>query len=141
MLSTIINIENVSKKKLELLKDFEFNWSLKANENTHIFCAEVLDNVEGLVEFERLQSEFFNFMHLIEVSPKYRGTTVAGELLAFVGLDSLNSGFDGFVVFESKSLTYNYYIEKYGAKPIYGRRLHFDFEATKNLIKTYLEVK
>lgn len=139
MLSKIIDLKDIEREKLDLLKNFEFNWSLKANENTNIFCSIVSGDLAGLVEFERVKEDLFNFMHLIEVSHKYRGTTIAGELLAFVGLDSLNNGFDGFVVFESKSVTYNYYIEKYGAKPVYGRRLHFDTIATKKLIKTYLE--
>ncbi|MCL2558968.1 MAG: hypothetical protein FWE07_00655 [Turicibacter sp.] len=65
--------------------------------------------------------------------------TIAGELLAFIGKDALESGFDGFVVFESKSLLYEYYSEKYGAKPARHRRLYFDTAATKRLIRIYLD--
>ena len=137
MLSTIIEVKEV--KILRNLAGFEFNWSLRTNDQTYIYWAKVTDEIAGLVEFERMQKELFNFMHLIEVSKAYRGTTVAGELLAFVGHDSLQNGFDGFVVFESKSVTYEYYIEKYGAKPLIGRRLHFDTTATLKLIQTYLE--
>ena len=138
MLSIISEVTNEITEKD--LKPFEFNWEMKSSEGSVIYGATVSEKLAGLVEFERLADYLYNFMFLIEVAPEFRGTTVAGELLAFIGKDSLENGFNGFVVFESKSLLYEYYIDKYGAKPLMDRRLHFDEEATKRLIRVYLEV-
>ena len=138
MLSTIIEITDEIKEKD--LQEFEFNWKMTSSDESVIYAAIVQDHIAGLVEFERLTSQLYNFMYLIEVTPDFRGTSIAGELLAFIGKDSLENGFDGFVVFESKSLLYEYYIDKYGAKPLRGRRLYFDEDATKRLIRIYLEV-
>ena len=137
MLSTITDVTDKIKEKD--LKEFEFNWKMKSSDENIIYAATVQDDIAGLVEFERKASDLHNFMYLIEVTPSYRGTTTAGELLAFIGKDSLENGFDGFVVFESKSLLYEYYIYKYGAKPVRGRRLYFDEAATRRLIRIYLE--
>ena len=138
MLSTILEIEDISV--LQGLTDFEFNWWISSEQNSVVFSAQIKKQIIGLVEFARYKKDLFNFMHLIEVIPYYRGSTVAGELLAWVGLDSLKNGFDGFVVFESKTVLHQYYMRKYGAKPIFNKRLFFDTQATLNLIKTYLEV-
>jgi len=126
------NVKNLS------LDAFEFDWTRKSSIASVIFGARVEQEVVGMVEFERMSHLTYNFMHLIEVVPTYRGTTVAGELLAFVGQDAISQGFDGFVVFESKSVYYEYYIQNYGAKPLRGRRLHFDREATEKLIRRFL---
>jgi hypothetical protein len=43
-----------------------------------------------------------------------------------------------FVLFEPKTALYEYYIKKYGAKPLTGRKLVFDTAATKELIRRFL---
>ena len=137
MLSTITD---VTYKINELnLQAFEFNWKMKSSDESVVYAATMQKELAGLVEFDRNTRDLHNFMYLIEIVPEFRGTTLAGELLAFIGKDSLENGFDGFVVFESKSLLYEYYIDKYGAKPLKGRKLYFDEEATKRLIRIYLE--
>ena len=138
MLSTIADVTN-KVHQLDLCT-FEFDWTRKSSDESVTYAANVQNDVAGLIEFDRNTRDLHNFMYLIEVAPMFRGTTVAGELLAFIGKDSLENGFDGFVVFESKSLLYEYYIDKYGAKPIKNRRLYFDEAATRRLIKIYLEV-
>lgn len=136
MLSQILDIND--RHTLRALKDFQFDWSKKSNPTSIVFSAQVDNEIVGLIEFFRDKKENYNFLDLIEVVPPYRGSTVAGELLASVGYDSLEQGFDGFVVFESKTVIYSYYIKKYGAIPSKGRKLYFDTEATLKLIKTYL---
>ncbi|MDR0501208.1 MAG: hypothetical protein LBG97_08235 [Coriobacteriales bacterium] len=131
-------VEQKDVSILHGITGYEFDWSLRSSAASVTVSNEIDGVIAGLVEFERMPREMFDFMHLIEVHPDYRGTDVAGQLLAFVGQDSLNNGFDGFVVWESKTLLYEYYIVKYGAKPLVGRRLHFDTAATKQLIKRYL---
>lgn len=138
MLSTIAEVTHrIDSLNLE---GFEFDWTRKSSKNSLIYSATACEELAGLVEFEPLTDLKYNFMYLIEVTAEYRGTSVAGELLAFIGKNSIEQGFDGFVVFESKSVYYEYYIQKYGAKPLIGRRLHFDKEATKRLIRRYLEL-
>ena len=121
------------------LNEFEFDWTLRSSNKCAVYAANVEQKLVGLVEFEHRMDDLHNHLYLIEVIPQYRGTNVAGELLAFVGQDSLKQGFDGFVVLESKTVYYKYYIEKYGERPIGGRRLLFDEETTKRLIRIYLE--
>jgi GNAT superfamily N-acetyltransferase len=120
------------------LVGFEFDWTARSNEQT-VTVARVEDaKIIGLIEYERLPHDLFDFLHLIEVAPEHRGTEVAGKLLAYVGRDAFTQGFEGFVVLEPKTLLYQYYIEKYGAKPLPGRRLHFDTQASQALIERYL---
>jgi len=59
--------------------------------------------------------------------------------LAYVAKDSLVAGFEGFVVFDSKTLLIDHYVEKYGAKILFGNRLYFDTKASKALINKYLK--
>lgn len=136
MLSTIEKIDN--RNLVKNLSGFELNWDIPSNQRALLFSALVNNDIVGLVEFSQEHTELFNYMYFIEVREDFRGSTIAGELLAWVGLDSLNQGLDGFVVFESKSRYYAYYIQKYGAKPINFKRLFFDTAATKKLIETYL---
>jgi hypothetical protein len=128
------NLSGLSKR------GFVFNWQKKSSPMART-AAVIFDGlIEGLVEYERRAADKLNYMYLIEVSDASKGTGIAGMLLAYVGKDSIEQGFDGFVLFESKTVLYEYYQDKYGAKPIDGRRLYFDTEATQKLIHTYLEV-
>jgi hypothetical protein len=84
------------------------------------------------------------YVSIIESAPHNVGKTkiyegVAGTLFAYVAQKSFEAGFDGFVLFESKTNLYQYYQEKYGALPTRDRWLHFDTKASIKLIETYLE--
>jgi len=133
-------ISDADKAELTDLAQFgyQFDWTAKSSPKT-VTVADVVDgDIAGLVEYERQPENLCNYMWLIELADAHKGTGVAGKLLAYVGRDSLEAGFDGFVVFETKTALFNYYQDKYGAKPIGNRRLFFDEEATHNLINTYL---
>ena len=117
---------------------FVFNWTQNSSVKSITVAKIVNGDIAGLVEFERQPENLCNYMWLIEVSDVYKGTGVAGSLLAYVGRDAIQAGFDGFVVFETKTALYDYYRNKYGAKPIDGRKLFFDATATKALIEKYL---
>jgi hypothetical protein len=120
------------------LDDYIFDWANRSADGT-IVVGNIHDgNIAGLVEFERQKENLANFMWLIEVANDYKGTSVAGELLAYVGRDSLEQGFDGFFFLESKTSLYQFYQVKYGAKPSHARYLYFDTEATNKLIDKYL---
>ena len=120
------------------LDGYVFDWSKRSNEGTFVVGDISEGNIAGLVEFERQPENLSNFMWLIEVAANYRGTSVAGELLAYVGKDSFEQGFDGFFFLEPKTVLYQFYQVKYGAKPSSGRYLYFDTQATQKLIEQYL---
>jgi hypothetical protein len=135
-----VPVNDEDKRQLSDLSGsgFQFDWTIKSSPKTQTVAKIVDGDIAGLVEFERQPENLCNYLWLIELADSYKGTGVAGKLLADVGRDSLEAGFEGFVVFETKTALYNYYQEKYGAKPIGGRRLLFDKEATENLIAEYL---
>ena len=122
----------------ELIKSgtAKFDWSIKSSDKA-VTVAFVNDGlIAGLVEFQRESGT--HKMWLIEVTKDFRGTIVAGKLLAYVGKDSLESGNDGFFFFEPKDALRVYYMKRYGAKEARGRNLFFDTEATQALITKYL---
>jgi hypothetical protein len=135
-----------STDAIMLKKDgWEFDWSVDSSktgksEKVGLF---VDGDLQGLVEYEPRPQDTLNYIHIIESAPQNRGKSkifesVPGILFAFVARDSLEAGFEGFVMFESKSKLYNYYIEQYGAIPLPGRFLHFDTKAAVSLIDKYL---
>ena len=104
------------------------------------------DKIQGLVEFEQVPSSLYNMIYRLELAPENIGKNrkienVAGTLFAYVAKDSLDAGFEGFVVFQSKTILVKHYVEKYGAKVLFGDRLYFDTQASIALIKKYLEEK
>jgi hypothetical protein len=133
--------EIVDVSVLKGLKGFVFDWSKQASFYSITVGLEEADRFVGLVEYERDNANKFNYIHLVEAKDDFHGKGIAGKLLAYVGLDSIKTDYDGFVVFESKTLLYDYYVEKYGAKPLGGRRLYFDTETTKALIRQYLNLE
>jgi hypothetical protein len=64
---------------------------------------------------------------------------VAGILLAFSCRLAFAYGYDGFVVFESKTKLINHYSNFYGARSLSGLRMYFDTVASKLLIEKYLK--
>ena len=118
---------------------YQFNWSIASSERSITVAAVYNGDVSGLVEYERQPENLANYMWLIEVSDLYKGTGIAGKLLAYVGKDALEQGFNGFFFFEAKTIYYNHFIKKYGAIPVTSHRLYFDTKATNNLISKYLE--
>ncbi|MDR1453418.1 MAG: hypothetical protein LBJ25_05545 [Candidatus Margulisbacteria bacterium] len=102
--------------------------------------------IQGLAEFEEVPSSRYNIIYRIELAPENIGKNrkienVAGMLFAYVAKDSLDAGFDGFVVFDSKTILKDHYVNKYGAKILYGDRLYFDTKASRNLVNRYLKGK
>ncbi|MDR0627087.1 MAG: hypothetical protein LBG11_07490 [Bifidobacteriaceae bacterium] len=101
------------------------------------------DQLQGLVQFERVPESLFNFIYLIEAAPWNRGrrkavNNVVGVLFATVAQDSLDVGFDGFVAFRSKTVLKDHFIKKYGAKVLYDDQLFFDTAASRKLVEEYL---
>jgi hypothetical protein len=122
---------------------WEFDWSVSAGASARNIGYLLGDKLQGLVQFERVPRSLFNFIYLIEAAPWNRGKTkaihdVVGVLFATVAQDSLDAGFEGFVVFRSKTVLRQHYIQKYGAKILFDDQLVFDTEASRKLIAEYL---
>jgi hypothetical protein len=120
-------------------KGYVFNWTIHSSSRAKTVTFVTDGEMAGLVEFERQPENLLNYLWIIEVADDYKGEGVAGKLLAYVGKDSLTAGFEGFVLFESKTALYEYYQVAYHAKPVRDRYLHFDTETTLWLIKEFLE--
>ena len=131
------DIRNCLRELIEM-GEFGFDWSSKSSANAHTVSILNKGDIIGLVEYERRPAELANYMFLIEVAKSYRGSTVAGKLLAYVAKDSLLQGFGGFFFFEAKDALMRYYIDRYGAKIARNRTLFFDEEASQALIDEYL---
>ena len=135
-----LNLSKEDKNELYDLHEegYVFDWSQFSSNKSKTVAKMVNGDIAGLVEFEQQPENLCNYMWLIEVSKNYRGTGIAGMLLAYVAKDSLDAGFEGFVVFETKTALFKYYQEKYGAKPIGKRKLIFDTQASLYLVNKYL---
>jgi len=140
-----VNIILSTAKKLK--KDgWSFDWDKSFGAISQKIAYIENDKIQGLVEFEEVPSSLYNIIYRIELSPENIGKNkqidnVAGTLFAYVAKDSLDAGFEGFVVFDSKTILMDHYVEKYGAKVLFGNRLYFDTNASKALIKKYLKGK
>lgn len=139
--TTFVELNDDERKSLSDLAEYGyvFDQTRQSSCKSLTIAALLNGDVAGLVEFERQPEDQLNYMWLIEVARNYKGTGIAGKLLAYVARDSIEQGFGGFVLFETKTALYELYIEKYGAKPIgRTRRLYFDTEAAQRLIERYL---
>ncbi|MCL1801501.1 MAG: hypothetical protein FWG25_09125 [Promicromonosporaceae bacterium] len=138
-----IQFNDAERKDLGALDQFGyvFDWTLRSANRSFIVGSIHDGDIAGLIEFERRPEGLYNFIWLIEVALSYRGSSVAGELLAYVGKDSLQQGFEGFMLLEAKTKLYHYFQIRYGAKPALGRNLFFDEQATRTLIAEYLPEK
>jgi len=91
-------------------------------------------------------NSLYNIIYRIELAPENIGKNrkidnIAGTLFAFVAKDSLDAGFEGFVVFDSKTILIDHYVKKYGAQILFGNRLYFDTNASIALINKFLKGK
>lgn len=118
---------------------YVFDWTIRSSDISNVTALVDKGTIAGLVEFERRPQDLLDYLWLIEVADGYKGTKAAGKLLAYVAQDAMDAGFEGFVLFESKSYLYQYYIQAYRAKPVRGRFLIFDTETSRWLIETYLK--
>ncbi|MDR0596225.1 MAG: hypothetical protein LBG50_01630 [Clostridiales Family XIII bacterium] len=140
-----VNITKDFAKSL-MQKGWVFDWSIMPNTdleviNLSVFAGSVL---EGLAYYAQDRKELYNFLYLLEIAPHNRGegrinSDVAGVILAYVARDSIEAGFDGFVVFEPISVLRELYASKYGAKPIGNNRMYFDTQGAESLVRKYLE--
>jgi len=141
----LLSVNIVLSTARQLKKDgWNFDWDKSFGAISQKIAYLENEKIQGLVEFEEVPSSLYNIIYRIELAPENIGKhkkidNIAGTLFAYVAKDSLDAGFEGFVVFDSKTILINHYVEKYGARILFGNRLYFDTKASKALIKKYLK--
>jgi hypothetical protein len=141
----LVSVNILTATAEQLKKDgWKFDWDRSFGAVSQKIAYFENNIIQGLVEFEEVPSSFYNIIYRIELAPENIGKNkkidnVAGTLFAYVAKDSLDAGFDGFVVFHSKTILKEHYIKKYGAKVLYGDRLYFDAKASRVLVAKYLK--
>ena len=129
----------------ELPKGWIFDWEKEASKYQvfKLMTNENLAVIEGLISLELRNG--FCYVSLVESAPHNRGDLklhdgVGGNLFAFACKLSIEKGFDGFVVFETKTGLKAYYQESFGAKPVgNSNRMQLDETAAKHLVKIYFK--
>ncbi|GBR73061.1 acetyltransferase GNAT family protein [Candidatus Termititenax aidoneus] len=143
----LISVNILISTAKQLKKDgWKFDWDKSFGAVSQKIAYFDNDTIQGLTEFEEVPSSRYNIIYRLELAPANIGKNkkidnVAGVLFAYVAKDSLDAGFDGFVVFDSKTILKEHYVRKYGAKILYGDRLYFDTKASKTLVAKYLKGK
>ena len=141
----LLSVNIVLSTAKQLKKDgWKFDWDKSFGAISQKIAYLENDKVQGLVEFEEVPSSLYNIIYRIELAPEIIGKhkkidTIAGTLFVYVAKDWLDAGFEGFVVFDSKTILIDHYVKKYGAQVLFGNRLYFDTNASKALIKKYLK--
>ncbi|CAG5068324.1 hypothetical protein DYBT9623_01054 [Dyadobacter sp. CECT 9623] len=127
-------------------KNWVFDWKLELSDPARrvyklVTVAEP-NLVHGLISIGF--NEDHVYMHLLENaafnkghSKLYRG--VAGNLVAFACKSSFEHGFDGIVVFESKTSLIDHYKQTMGAKVLARNRLFIDTLEASMLVKRYFK--
>lgn len=98
------------------------------------------------MKFSIENNEMF-YLENIEIAPHNYGSNgrydyVTGYLFAYAFKQSkiLGKGnYEGWVVFDSKTVLIGFYQNKYGAKLVYGQRMYFDEDSGDKLIDQYLK--
>ena len=130
-----------------LRKDgWKFDWRRELASGRYVFKL-ILENdtaIQGLVSMERDCENLFVFVHLAESAPDNVGDEgkmkgVGAHLFAIAAQLSMESGFDGFVSFESKTALIEHYREALGAVRIgSSARMYLNTESAERLIEKYM---
>ena len=88
---------------------------------------------EDHIEIQNIETAPHNYGHI----GKYKG--VGGHLFAIACKLSFDSGYDGYVAFESKTDLIEYYRDRIGAKLLSGQRMYIDTNTDAQLVRQYLE--
>lgn len=123
-----------------------FNWKKEINSTDRtvykLTTKENPDVIQGLISWSDLGDHLF--VNLVESAIFNRGKErlyqgVAGNLFAVVCQKSFSKGYDGFVVFESKTALISYYRDLLGAQRIgSSARMFIDTPTAAQLINVYL---
>ena len=138
----------ITKKDLPHLtkKLWSFDWrkeiKLANRVVSKLTTQENPDVIQGLISWSDLGDHIF--INVVESAPFNRGKErlyqgVSGNLFAFACQESFARGYDGFLVFESKTKLINHYRDLLGAQRLGSSiRMFVDTQAANQLIKLYL---
>lgn len=143
---TELLLTDISKVKTLNKKDWVFDWKKECLTDCRLtYRLVTLDNprlVHGLISLSIMQDHIY--MQLIEIAnfnkgkeKKYFG--VAGNMVAFACKLAFEKGFDGIVVFESKTRLITHYQLSLGAKILAGNRMFIDSRESLSLVKRYFK--
>ncbi len=125
---------------------WQFDWERELRQkNREVYTLTTLLNptiIQGLMSLEERDGHIF--VHLIENAEFNKGRQklfegVAGNLFAFACKLSFEKGFEGYVIFESKTKLIPHYAESLGAKLIWGIRMLIDTPAALILVRQYFK--
>ncbi len=125
-------------------KDWLFDWK-KENNKSGCKVSKLVTRgnenvIQGLLSISDGKDHIF--MNLLESASFNKGQNkvylgVAGNLVAYACKISLESGYDGYVVFDSKTALIEHYMDKLHAKRLGGLRMYIDTSAAFRLIDKY----
>jgi hypothetical protein len=133
------DLSQVTKKK-----GWQFNWRTESNmperQIYKLIALHQPEKIQGLVSVSR--EDGYMMMHLIESAPFNFGKNklydgVAGNLVAFVCRLSKENGFDGEILFFSKTKLIEHYEKTLGAVHIGGQRMIIYEREAQILIRKY----
>ncbi|QMW03733.1 hypothetical protein [Spirosoma foliorum] len=138
----------IEKKDLPRLnkKFWSFDWKKEIKlVNRVVYKLTTQENpdvIQGLISWSDFGDHIF--INVVESAPFNRGVErlyqgVAGNLFAIACQESFARGYDGFIVFESKTKLINHYQDLLGAQRLGSSiRMFVDTQAASHLIKLYL---
>ena len=144
-------IEHISSSTASQMKKYEkwkFDWSDTDLDDCSIYALYVkgTKQTQGLIacrEFKNHnQTKGYIEVVLAEANPKNVGSEgrykgVGAHLFSIASRLSLNSGYDGYVTFVSKTDLIQHYIDKLHAEVLFGSTMQLDTEAFKRLVRIY----
>ena len=77
---------------------FEFDWTAISSPNAITSGFVIQGEVSGMIEFTPEPTDYYNFIHKLEVRMDKRNQGIAGVLLAYVAQDAFNRGFEAVVL-------------------------------------------
>jgi len=141
----VVQVEASNLKSLGV-RSWVFDWKKEfANQSRQLYkLVATADKsiIHGLLSLSINEDHIF--MHLIENSKGNKGANkqylgVAGNLIAYACKLSFENGFDGIVVFESKTSLITHYQISVGAKILAGNRMFIDTKESSLLVKRYFK--
>ena len=119
---------------------FEFDWTAISSPNAITSGFVIQGEVSGMIEFTPEPTDYYNFIHKLEVRMDKRNQGIAGVLLAYVAKDAFNRGFEGFMMLISKTALRDFYVSRYGGSRIGNtNRVIFNTAASQGLIDRFLK--
>jgi hypothetical protein len=125
-------------------KNWLFDWKKENNKSgCKVFKLVTRGNeevIQGLLSISDGKDHIF--MNLLESASFNKGQNkvylgVAGNLVAYACKVSFDTGYDGYVVFDSKTALIEHYEEKLHAKRLGGLRMYIDTVAAFRLLDQY----